>query len=198
LKKKVIISTSREPSPRTRSFVKDISNLAYWLIKINRGKMTFHELVEEAILADSNTLAVVGEMRGNPSIIRVYDLTDVARTEKLLHTYSIILKGVALSRETGNHGVEPQEVNEIIIEPSQGHDEESKALVLALHQMLNTGVEPPREGKYIKVNINTAFKLVKFKLFPTGLNVGPVIKYFKVKTPKKLIELGEAAEDSQI
>lgn len=196
LKKKVIVTTSREPSPRTRSFVKDLSSLAEWIIKLNRGKLTFRELVDQAILSDSTTLAVIGEMRGNPSIVRLYDLTDAMRTGKVLHTYSIMLKGIALSREAMHSGVDPHLVKEIVIESPQVQNEESRDVVFAIHQLLNTGVEPPQEGKHIKVSINTTYRIIRFRLYPGAIGVGPVIKYIRVKPVKKMIELGEEAESA--
>ncbi|MEM0198115.1 MAG: hypothetical protein QW039_06075 [Fervidicoccaceae archaeon] len=194
VKKKVLITTSREPSPRTRSFVKDLTSLAPWLVRLNRGKMTFQELVEEALAENSETLAVIGEMRGNPSIIRLYDLSQASASKKILHTYTIFLKGVALSREAGHHGIEAEKIREIIVDSIPEASEETRALILALHQLFQTGLTLPPEGKYIKISINSSLKIIKFKQLPGNLNMGPIIKYHKITSPRRTLELGEEIE----
>lgn len=198
MKRKVVITTSREPSPRTRSFVKDLCSLASWLVRLNRGKMTFYDIVEEAVSEGSSTLAVIGEMKGNPSIIRLYDLSDATLTGKVLNTYTIILKGVSLSRELGHHGVNLEDVKEILIEPPKEINEESKMAFFALHQLFNSGMKPPEDGKYISINVNTVYNMIKFRLNPGNQPVGPVIRYKKISSPGKQIELGEEAESSQV
>lgn len=193
-KQKVVVSTSREPSPKTRSFLKDLTSLVPWVVRVNRGKLTFYELIEEALMEGSNTLALIGEMRGNPSILRLYDLTEFTNSSKVLHTYTIMLKGVTLSREAGHKGVNLGEVADIVIEPIVKADEEEKSLILALHQLFNSGIVPVEGKKHIRIIINPTFKLIKFKLMPINYEVGPIIRYSKVNMPKRIMELGEEVE----
>lgn len=97
---KTVFTTSREPSQRTRSFLKDFVTLSPHFVRITRGKYTFREIVELARLEKARFLAVIGEMRGNPSIIRLYDIDPV--NDDPSHIYTVFLKGITLSREAGN------------------------------------------------------------------------------------------------
>ncbi len=93
---KVLITTSRRPSPRTRSFIKDLVSLIPGAMKINRGHLTMEELTLLALSKGCDRLVVVGERKGNPSIIRIYDLQRGGVHKNIV---SVKVLGVALSRE---------------------------------------------------------------------------------------------------
>ncbi|WP_423793103.1 ribosomal biogenesis protein [Methanocaldococcus indicus] len=64
----MIITTSRKPSQRTRSFARDLErvlNIPY----VQRGKLSLKELFE----IDNNIL-LIGEFRGNPGSLVFYNL----------------------------------------------------------------------------------------------------------------------------
>jgi U3 small nucleolar ribonucleoprotein protein IMP4 len=67
----MLITTSRKPSQRTRSFSRSLErvlNSKY----INRGKMSIRDvLIRSSQLGFDNT-AVISEMKGNPSRIEIY------------------------------------------------------------------------------------------------------------------------------
>lgn len=66
----MLITTSRRPSPRTRSFcrrIEKIINSHY----VNRGKMSIRDMLLKSSQLGHDTIFLVGEMKGNPSIIRI-------------------------------------------------------------------------------------------------------------------------------
>lgn len=69
----MLITTSRKPSQRTRSFARSMDrvlNSKY----INRGKMSMRDVhLKSSSLGYSKT-AVISEVKGNPSRIEIYDL----------------------------------------------------------------------------------------------------------------------------
>ena len=67
----MLISTSRKPSQKTRKFCK---NLAYATgsTSVNRGKMNMRELLLKALEVDEYNIAVVNEIKGNPSRISFF------------------------------------------------------------------------------------------------------------------------------
>lgn len=67
----MLISTSRKPSPKTRKFCKNFAH-ATGSTYINRGKMNMRELLLRALEEDEINLAVVNEIKGNPSKITFY------------------------------------------------------------------------------------------------------------------------------
>ncbi|CAB3289709.1 putative Brix domain-containing ribosomal biogenesis protein [Methanocaldococcus lauensis] len=74
----MIITTSRKPSQRTRSFVRDLErtlNLPY----IQRGKLSLKELFE----MDKHIL-LIGEFKANPGTLVVYDVENNRRLSSFI------------------------------------------------------------------------------------------------------------------
>ncbi len=67
----MLISTSRKPSQKTRKFCKNLAH-ATGSTSVNRGKMNMRELLIKAIEVDEFNLAIVNEIKGNPSRISFY------------------------------------------------------------------------------------------------------------------------------
>ena len=67
----MLISTSRKPSQKTRKFCKNLAN-ALGSTSVNRGKMNMRELLLKALQLDEFNLAIVNEIKGNPSKITFY------------------------------------------------------------------------------------------------------------------------------
>lgn len=67
----MLISTSRKPSPKTRKFCKNFAH-ATGSTYINRGKMNMRELLLRALEEDEVNVAVVNEIKGNPSKVTFY------------------------------------------------------------------------------------------------------------------------------
>ncbi|MBR2665345.1 ribosomal biogenesis protein [Methanobrevibacter thaueri] len=67
----MLISTSRKPSQKTRKFCKNLAH-ATGFTSVNRGKMNMRELLLKALEVDEYNLAIVNEIKGNPSRISFY------------------------------------------------------------------------------------------------------------------------------
>ena len=67
----MLISTSRKPSQKTRKFCKNLARVTD-STSVNRGKMNMRELLLKALELDEINLAVVNEIKGNPSKITFY------------------------------------------------------------------------------------------------------------------------------
>ena len=67
----MLISTSRKPSQKTRKFCKNLAH-ARDSTSVNRGKMNMRELLLRALDEDEINLAIVNEIKGNPSRITFY------------------------------------------------------------------------------------------------------------------------------
>ncbi len=96
----VLLTTSHNPSYRTRSFVKDLAGCLPGIIRVHRGKKTLLQLALEARRYGAKYVMVVGERKGNPSLIRIYQVKAfLVRTSLMDHIASIVISGVKLSRE---------------------------------------------------------------------------------------------------
>ena len=89
----MLISTSRKPSQKTRKFCKNLARVTD-STSVNRGKMNFRELLLKALEVDEYNVAVVNEIKGNPSRISFF-----SNKGELLLT---ILIGVTLDNEKTN------------------------------------------------------------------------------------------------
>ncbi len=67
----MLISTSRKPSQKTRKFCKTLARTTD-STSVNRGKMNMRELLLKALEVDEINLAIVNEIKGNPSKITFY------------------------------------------------------------------------------------------------------------------------------
>ena len=67
----MLISTSRKPSQKTRKFCKTLARTTD-STSVNRGKMNMRELLLKALEVDEFNLAIVNEIKGNPSKITFY------------------------------------------------------------------------------------------------------------------------------
>ena len=89
----MLISTSRKPSQKTRKFCKTLARSTD-STSVNRGKMNMRELLLKALELDEFNLAIVNEIKGNPSKITFYS----NRGEVLL----VILISASMENETLN------------------------------------------------------------------------------------------------
>ena len=89
----MLISTSRKPSQKTRKFCKTLARSTD-STSVNRGKMNMRELLLKALELDEFNLAIVNEIKGNPSKITFYS----NKGEVLL----IILISASMENETLN------------------------------------------------------------------------------------------------
>ncbi|MCD6300464.1 MAG: hypothetical protein J7L82_00145 [Staphylothermus sp.] len=94
-----LITTSHKPSQRTRSFVKDFVSILPNSTYINRGKKTIEELGLEAYRRGYKYFIIVGERKGNPSLMRIYKIFPYNKPPEIKHIMSVIIKGITLSRE---------------------------------------------------------------------------------------------------
>ena len=67
----MLISTSRKPSQKTRKFCKNLARTT-GSTSVNRGKMNMRELLLKALEVDEYNLAIVNELKGNPSRISFF------------------------------------------------------------------------------------------------------------------------------
>jgi hypothetical protein len=70
----ILITTSRKPGRKTRTFSRDLQRALPDSVYINRGKGSIEDVVELALARGYTRILIVGETKGNPSIIRTLEL----------------------------------------------------------------------------------------------------------------------------
>lgn len=93
---KFVLTTSRKPSQRTRTFVRDLVRVIPWSFHFTRGSCSIKELADELLSLGINRLIIIYEKRGNPSLVKFYKLENAKLIEK---DYKIRIKGITLARE---------------------------------------------------------------------------------------------------
>jgi U3 small nucleolar ribonucleoprotein protein IMP4 len=69
----MLITTSRKPSPRTRSFARNLERI-FNSKYVNRGKMSMRDVFIKSRELGYRNSTVISEIKGNPSRIEVFDL----------------------------------------------------------------------------------------------------------------------------
>jgi U3 small nucleolar ribonucleoprotein protein IMP4 len=80
----LLITTSRRPSRRTRTFVKELNRVLPGSFKINRGKLGLNEIRDLMIKRGINKLLVVDTRKGNPSKLTFLSLSPEGLDRKLI------------------------------------------------------------------------------------------------------------------
>ena len=95
----LLLTTSHKPSQRTRSFVKDLTSILPGSTHINRGKKTIEELGLETYRRGYRFFIIIGERKGNPSLMRIYKILPYTKPPEIKHIMSVVIRGITLSRE---------------------------------------------------------------------------------------------------
>ncbi|MEZ0393908.1 MAG: hypothetical protein ABWK00_02525 [Desulfurococcaceae archaeon] len=95
----ILVTTSREPSQRTRSFARDLASILPRAFYVVRGKRSLNDLALAAFLGTADRAVVVNERRGNPSLITVYAASALRGRPSLERRAALKLRGVKLARE---------------------------------------------------------------------------------------------------
>lgn len=176
---KLIITTSREPSRRTRSFVKDLVHAIPHAIKLNRGKATLIDLRNKIISESAYGLVMVLERKANPSALVYY----IPSSEGLRKIIMLRLLGIKLGRELSDYQ-KPLGIRELIIKPSSIPEglpsEVADALIDMLKPRIYTSNEPPLRAIELIVTGSNDYAEINFICTSSGKYCGPSIKVFKV------------------
>ncbi len=96
---KFMLTTSRKPSHRTRSFTRDLVRVIPWCFHFTRGSCSLKDLAEELTDLGINRVLILHERKGNPSLIKFYKLVNEKLEER---EYRVRIKGISLGRELRN------------------------------------------------------------------------------------------------
>jgi len=93
----IIITTSRRPTRRIRTFCNDLARCIPNSIRINRGKLSREGLAEKAYELEANRVMIVDRWKGGPGKIELFNVK-----ESLIGVPPLIyIRGIKLQREMG-------------------------------------------------------------------------------------------------
>jgi U3 small nucleolar ribonucleoprotein protein IMP4 len=109
----MLLTTSRRPTGRMRTFCRDLANSIPDAVRVNRGKMSLDGVAEKAIELEADRVVVVDRWRGGPGKISLFQVssTGLKPVPPLM-----LIKGIRLRREL-NEGRRGVRSSAITLEP---------------------------------------------------------------------------------
>ncbi len=101
---KIILTTSRNPTPTMRAFCNDLRRVMPKAVHVNRGKMSVDEIAEKALEHEADRVIIVDRWHGGPCKIRFLTIGESG----LLSIPPIIsIASIRLQREFGISRIKP-------------------------------------------------------------------------------------------
>ena len=177
---RVLLTTSREPFRRTRSFLNDLVASLPHSIRYTRGKATLEDLYLLAKRKGAYGVVIVFQKKANPSALTYYSVD----AEGLLKKYLLKLSGVSLLREIRG-SQKPLNLKKLIIsidKVSEGFPQEvAGALIEVFRPQVVTGVNKDLLEDSIELVVGEGKELlVSFICTSTGRVCGPQFRVSKV------------------
>jgi len=171
----ILLTTSRRPTNRIRTFCRDLARSIPSVVRVNRGKLNLDGIAEKALEFDADRVMVVDQWKGEPGKIGLFR----AGPEGLAPVPPLIcVTSVKLQREFGAK-VKPTRSLIITTTPEESHD------VLKVADSLSSFLDVPRSSmdeavsKYpvsMHVSSSALHRIqVTFMLLPETIEVGPRI-----------------------
>lgn len=174
---RLLITTSREPSRRTRSFVKDFSAVVPHSVRVVRGKATISELAVKASSLGAYGVLIVLEKKGNPSAL-VFAIPERSVLKKL---FLLKLGGVSLLRELPDSLV-PLGLKELVIAPRSVPRGFPEAVSVYLVNCLRPKIVERPEGRAVELKLvgGETEGLVMFMCVTSDRECGPRFKVVRI------------------
>ncbi|MEM4234666.1 MAG: hypothetical protein QXU75_05920 [Candidatus Methanomethylicaceae archaeon] len=167
---RVLICTSLRPSPRTRTFCRDLvasSSIFQYHI---RGKSNMLSLMSYAQMIGAHKVWIVSSRYGNPRAITFYDLS--MPTPIIIG--SMIIKGITLRREIRNLYPKSTRMRPLALLPPE--DDSLKDLYSLLKRALPEDLSSKNKCTHLRIARSSETKVeLLFVESQTGLLCGPKI-----------------------
>ncbi len=183
----IIITTSRAPSPRTRSLTRDLLVVLPRSERVTRGHLTMEELAAIARSKGARRVVILGERRGNPSIIRVYQPSEPPGRPELVNIVTLLLRGVTLARE--RRALTRYRPDMLVIESDRESEDVADAMVQGfLARLASAPLVKHSSKKVVVARLKSRGEEVvaDFQL-PRGSPVGPRLRIVR---PRNMVKSG--------
>jgi len=184
----ILVTTSRRPSRRTRSFAKDLSKLIFSTYKINRGKLSLKGLLAEALLHKADKILIIETFKGNPGKISLYKICEKKHDDKkdvdMILYAKIFLRGVVLTRDRNIKFC--GYIKDYSIDFSECIEEPCENIIKIVRELF--GEEEKNQNKHvIKIKKENDTYIISFRK-AVGEDCGPMIKISKIFIYQDLCE----------
>ena len=173
----IIITTSRRPTRRIRTFCNDLARCIPNSMRINRGKLSREGLAEKAYELEADRVIIVDRWKGGPGKIELFNVR-----ETLIGVPPLIyIRGIKLQREMGFP--KSRRFSSMAITANYtSQDEEIPKLMDALSNFLQVSTAKPNEEVEKKYQVlmsigRDAMERIRVTFFklPENREIGPRI-----------------------
>jgi len=166
----VIVCTSRRPSPRTRTFCRDLASSSCIFQYYTRGKSNMISIMSQARISGAQRVWVVSSSHRNPKSITFYDVWATPPTR----IGSIVIRGVTLRREIKNLYPESTKARPLLLIPPTDNS------LMDLYSLIKNSLPQPQPYEVpctqLRISRSPSNEVeILFEESQTGLLCGPKI-----------------------
>ena len=174
-----LFSTSRNPSRRTRTLIKDLTWVFPRASRIPRGTKNIYELAATALAARASSLVIVSTRKGNPGTMSFYRVTEQKYFQLPLE---MSLTGVKLRKEFSKKN--PSRPKELLILPKEPLSPRGQQLCERISQIFRLPIidHPQPVGKTSIIMIIEEPNIIRitFTHGTSTTEIGPQIRIGRV------------------
>jgi len=79
--RRILLTTSRNPAPRIRTFCRDLARVMPNIVYVNRGKMSSDDVAEKAVENDADGVMISDRGQGGLGVLRLFTVTESGLTK---------------------------------------------------------------------------------------------------------------------
>lgn len=176
--RKILLTTSHNPTPRTRTLCKDLARVIPSILYVNRGKMSMNRVAEKALEYNLDYVAIVDRWQGNPDKIKFFriDKSGLVPVPPILY-----IADIRLQREFATK--KPRTTYSVAIIKQF---DASMAIVDALSKILHIPVLSEKEaiGNYLvamQISCDATHRIqMTFMLLTQKVEIGPRVSLRRI------------------
>lgn len=176
--KGVLLSTSRKPTRRMRSFCHDLTRCVPGIIQLNRGKLSMDGLAEEALEFNADRVMIVSRWKGRLGKIELYRIGATGLTS---FSPIVYVKSISLQREFGRKKKSGR-IRSLAATLSTGVSPETREAAEAFSEFFKLSLLSVDQAFSNRYSVCMHFSLnpskhtqITFLLLPRKIEIGPRI-----------------------
>lgn len=179
-RKKILLTTSRRPTNRIRSFCHDFAGCLPDVVRFNRGKLNLDGVVEKALEINADRVVIVDRWKGGSGKIQLFLIEEIGLAPVPPIIY---IKDIKLRRK---FEIKRKHARSFVITTmTEGSARSKKVGELLAHffsiSMLSVEQAVSRYSASMHISTNTSSRIIiTFVLLPEFVEVGPRISVAKV------------------
>jgi U3 small nucleolar ribonucleoprotein protein IMP4 len=172
-----LLTTSRRPTPRIRTFCRDLTRSIPNVVRINRGKLSLDGIAEKALEFNADRVVIVDRWKGGPGKIELFK---IGQEGLVLVPPIMYVVGIKLQREFDRAKTKP--IRSLILTTSSDKSDEIIRIARSLSNFLNVplsqmdeAVSKSQISMHVSSNDLHRSQVTFMLLLPETVEIGPRI-----------------------